>query len=287
MDRIDKAPASDTQDRESEMISLALAGNQAALNRLFSTHTNYVYNIFLRLYPDPSDAQDATQEVMIIAFNRLPEFKQQSRLGTWLYRIAVNYFLSGKRKFGRQRHLMVLPILESKNLQDILAPENDADLEDETRALCANAMLLCLNKFQRLVFVLGEVMGCTAIEGAELTGVSAANFRVLLFRARNDLKNYVMGKCGLVNATNPCRCPAKTKQLVAAGLVSNTNRLFTKDANKNIDFIRTQKLPQLSDEIWNKIRPLYRNQPFLVANQIELRLNELEALLKINSQTIL
>lgn len=53
---------------------------------------------------------------------------------------------------------------------------------------------------------------------------SADDFRQSLARARRDLYQFMNGQCGLVNASNPCRCPKKTKGFINGGHV-DPNRL--------------------------------------------------------------
>jgi hypothetical protein len=87
-------------------------------------------------------------------------------------------------------------------------------------------MLLCLDRQQRLVYVLGEIFGVTDTVGAELLEVSREAYRQRLSRARRDLHQFMDRKCGLVNAANPCRCAKKTQAFIAAGFVDPHNLLF-------------------------------------------------------------
>jgi hypothetical protein len=102
-------------------------------------------------------------------------------------------------------------------------------LVDEARIGCSSGMLLCLDREQRLVYILGEIFGVTALVGAELLDVSRDNFRQKLSRARRDLHNFMHDRCGLVNAANPCRCAKKTQAFMRAGYVDPSNLLFAKD----------------------------------------------------------
>ena len=83
-------------------------------------------------------------------------------------------------------------------------------LVDEARIGCTSGMLLCLDREQRLTYILGEIFGVTDGLGAELLEISRENFRQRLARARRDLHNFLHDKCGLVNEANPCRYAKKT-----------------------------------------------------------------------------
>jgi hypothetical protein len=99
-------------------------------------------------------------------------------------------------------------------------------LVDEARIGCSMGMLLCLDRDQRLVYVLGEIFGVADAVGAELLEVSRDAFRQRLSRARRDLHQFMDRKCGLVNAANPCRCARKTQAFIDAGFVDPANLLF-------------------------------------------------------------
>jgi hypothetical protein len=87
-------------------------------------------------------------------------------------------------------------------------------------------MLLCLDRGQRLVYVLGEIFEVGDAVGAELLEISRDNFRQRLTRARRDLHNFMNEKCGLVDPANPCRCDKKTRGFIQAGYVDPANLLF-------------------------------------------------------------
>ena len=82
---------------------------------------------------------------------------------------------------------------------------------------CVSGMLLCLDREQRLTYILGEIFGVTDTVAAELLEISSENFRQRLARARRDLHNFMNDKCGLVNSANPCRCAKKTRGFIEAG----------------------------------------------------------------------
>ena len=89
-------------------------------------------------------------------------------------------------------------------------------------------MLLCLDREQRMVYILGEIFGVADRVGAELLDVSRDNYRQKLARARRDLHHFMHRQCGLVNAANPCRCAKKTQGFIKAGHIDPHRLLFAK-----------------------------------------------------------
>jgi hypothetical protein len=87
-------------------------------------------------------------------------------------------------------------------------------------------MLLCLDRDDRLAYILGDVFGVTSQEAAEIVGISPVAFRKRLSRARARLHGFMERKCGLVNSANPCRCAHRVTHAVQAGRVDPNQLLF-------------------------------------------------------------
>src|SRR5512137_227213 len=61
------------------------------LAAIYEEHSQQVYYLALRLLGDPAQAEDAAHDVFLKAFRKLDQFKGQSSLRTWLYRITINH----------------------------------------------------------------------------------------------------------------------------------------------------------------------------------------------------
>ena len=225
-------PASDEAD--AEMASLAAGGDRDALERLVRRHQAWLYNIAVRMVCDRNDAEDVTQEVLLKVVTKLSTFEGRSGFRTWLYRIAANHVLNMRRRpmerdgqagFGAlgQR----LASLPDHDLPDPKAIDGEmAAIVNETRVRCTTGMLLCLDRRQRLAFILGDSLGVDHAVGAAVMEVSTDNFRQMLARARHDLFEFMHGHCGLVNEANPCRCTKKTRAMIDGGQVDPKNLRF-------------------------------------------------------------
>jgi hypothetical protein len=126
---------------------------------------------------------------------------------------------------------------------------------------CTSGMLLCLDREQRLSYILGAILEVSDTVAAQVLEISPENFRQRLARARRDLRNFMNDKCGLVNPANPCRCAKKTRGFIQAGHVDPRNLLFVREricevreaAPKAYETIKT-----LDD----KCADVYRRHPF-------------------------
>src|SRR5437867_4931857 len=224
-------PAVELEDQA--LVARARAGERDALEALVERHQPWIYNIALRMLYHPQDAEDATQEVLVKAINGLASFEGRSCVRTWLYRIVVNHVLNTKRGRLEPETLTFSCYAHGlENTPDLDLPDEASVpvdvrlLVDEARISCTSGMLLCLDRAQRLVYILGEIFEVSDALGAELLEISRENFRQRLARARRDLHNFMNDKCGLVDPANPCRCEKKTRGFIQAGYVDPNKLLF-------------------------------------------------------------
>ena len=221
---------------DQELIKQVQNGKREALETLITRHQRWIYNIVLRMLYHPHDAEDATQEILIKLITRLSSFEARSSFRTWLYRIVVNHVLNMKRGRVEEANWTFAKYgdgLKSAPDEELPDPNSvPADLKmlvDEARIGCTSGMLLCLDREQRLIYILGEIFGVTDSVGAELMDISRDNFRQKLSRARRDLHNFMQNQCGLINKANPCRCAKKTRAFMQAGYIDPRNLLFAKE----------------------------------------------------------
>lgn len=261
------APDADSEDRE--LVRRAQGGNREALEQLITRHQGWIYNIALRMVYLPEDAEDATQEILIKVITKLSTFEGRSRFSTWLYRLVVNHILNLRR--GRaedagwtfRRYGDSLDATPDMDLPDPgTVPADLKLLVDEARIGCTTGMLLCLDRDQRLIYVLGEIFGVTDAIGAELLEISRPNFRQKLARARRDLHTFMQDQCGLVNVANPCRCTRKTQGFAKAGYLDPGNLLFARDRVTRIREVAEKKCDEL-DALDVAYGEIHRDHPFL------------------------
>ena len=220
-----------SEEKHVELVKQSLDGSKQALDSLVRLHQPFIYNVAWKMTHNPHDAMDLTQEVLIKVITKLGQFQFKSSFRTWLYRIVVNEFLQAKRREGELRFTNFDDMI--KRLDAIpnaeLTKEEEIELKEVSREMqirCMSGMLMCLNREQRLIYLLGDTFGIDHNLGAELFDMSPQNFRVKLHRARKDLYSYMDDKCGLVKKENPCRCHKKAKSLVQMGVLDKENMQY-------------------------------------------------------------
>jgi RNA polymerase sigma factor (sigma-70 family) len=253
---------------DEQLVVRGQQGDRQALEQLVLRHQPWIYNLVVRMVWATEEAQDLTQDILIKMITGLPGFRRESRFRTWLYRIVVNHI------FTHQKQRADEPVVTYAEFIRDLDETPDLDLPDphdpatqllieEAKILCTIAMLLCLDGRQRLVFTLGEVFGVTDRVGAEVLDMTPANFRQLLARARRDLYNFMAGKCGLVNESNPCRCARKTRGFIQQGYMSADHLRFAEGHRFRVREVAPSRAHELEVADERLHADLFREHPFL------------------------
>lgn len=255
---------------DGELVRQANSGDRDSLERLILRHQAWIYNVAVRMVFEPQDAEEVTQEVLVKAVTRLSTFRGESKFRTWLYRITANHVLNMKRRGGEKTPLSFSAYADAINgTPDLDLPDPNSVpvdvplLVEETKTACTMGMLLCLDRRQRLIFTLGEVLGVSDTIGGEVMEMSADNFRQCLARARRDLYQFMNHQCGLVNGSNPCRCPKKTKGFIDAGHVDPDHLLFAASHVQRIRDAAADTIREIDDVADQSFAAIYRDHPFL------------------------
>lgn len=195
-----------------EWVEQARQGDQAALEAVFSAIQDRVYGLARRMLWHPADAEDATQEILLKVLTHLSTFQRDSSFLTWVYHIACNHLLT-RRKQRAEARMQTFEdfdaiLEEGRAAQGLVEEESGVDwlLVEEIKIGCTMGMLLCLDREERIAYILGEIFEVGGQEAALILSISATAFRKRLSRARQRLHAFMQNSCGLINPDAPCRC---------------------------------------------------------------------------------
>jgi hypothetical protein len=148
-------------------------------------------------------------------------------------------------------------------------PDQDPDSSPETELViedlgigCVMGTLLCLERTQRVVFILAVGFGVTDTMGAEILDMSPAAFRQTLSRARARLHQYMSGNCGLLNPKAPCRCRKKAKGFLDSGAYSADRLSFRQARRPRLRDMVGETIQRFDAEIYGDYVRLFREHPF-------------------------
>lgn len=178
---------------EPELIQAIKQGDQKAFGFLMKEYGKLVFNTTLNILNSVEDAEDITQEVFINAWNGIKTFKGESKLSTWLYRIAVTKSLEYLRRHKTQkRFAFVISLFQYENPIDVKDKSGTTHpgvkLENKERTQLLFTALEKLPDNQRISFVLNKMEGLSYKEVSEIMKMSESAIESLLFRAKQNLK---------------------------------------------------------------------------------------------------
>jgi RNA polymerase sigma factor (sigma-70 family) len=253
---------------DAALVKEAVNGSNVAMDKLVRQHQQFIYNVALKLVGNPDDAEDLCQEAIIKMITKLSQFKGKSSFRTWLYRIVFNHFINSTKKkkeanvvsFEEYGHF-----LDTAYLTEEMSPDEHKKHDEDiinVKNSCLSGMLLCLDRQQRMVFILGAMFNINSRLAAQILNMSAGNFRQQLLRAKTDLFTFMNNKCGLVNPANPCRCEKKTKGYIKDGIIDTVTMRFTKKVLVEINEIAMENNSKLDSLLESKYLMLFKKQPY-------------------------
>ena len=170
-----------TPGTETDLLARVISGDRAAFDSIMRGQEDRVFSVCLRILGDRDNALDATQETFLTVFRKAAQFKGDSALGTWIYRIAVNTCYDQIRKSGRK---------PTDSLPDHLEPP-DLAAEDAIEAAGLRPeierALASLPPEFRAAVVLSDLEGMPLPEVAHALGVPLGTVKSRIFRGRRLL----------------------------------------------------------------------------------------------------
>ena len=179
-----------TLDDDNALIDRFQKGDPLAFEEFVHQHQDRIYNLCRYMLRDPRNAQDAAQDVFLKAYKGLKDFRPDSSLYTWVYRIAVTTCLDYKRK-SRRESLRNEPLTEDLPL-NTPSPEQVYTTK-EIQAHIQHA-LQKLPKKLGSVIVLREIEELSYEEIAEVLQISIGTVKSRIARAREQLRRILLKK---------------------------------------------------------------------------------------------
>ncbi|MHB8137636.1 MAG: RNA polymerase sigma factor [Smithellaceae bacterium] len=270
----------DKHEDDVDYIQRALTGDAAALEALILRHQSWIFNIALNMTGDIHRAEDVTQEILIIIISKLATYDQtKAAFRTWLYRIVANHVINMKQSKKEQfyaAHAETFDFTSMPNLPDskYISPMRDKEFIDETKNYCTLCILLCLNRMERIVLILGAIFEVTDRIGAEICDISQANFRKILSRSRKKVAEYFQRNCSLFDEHNPCKCSEQVSYLINLGLIKPGDMNIKRNSLGAIRTVVGKTITDIEDS-YSKFLTLYQDQPFFKGPDMVIWLKEL------------
>jgi RNA polymerase sigma-70 factor (ECF subfamily) len=192
-----------------DVIKRAQQGDADAFAALFHTHKTRIYSLCLRMTNNTAEAEDLTQDAFLQVFRKLPTFRGDSALSTWLYRIAVNTVLMHFRKKTLRQLPLDQPYEHEGKLVRREYGSRDRRLAGSVDRISLTQAIKELPDGYRTIFLLHEVDGYEHREIAELLDCSVGNSKSQLHKAKLRIRQFLSAR--QAHASTAARLCMRTK----------------------------------------------------------------------------
>ena len=188
------APGIQINEHEAELIQRVCRGEHEAFYELVRPYERAIYFAAKGVLDNPADAEEVAQETVLKAFNALRNFRFEAKFSTWIIQIAIN---EARMKFRKdRRHLYESLDAERQAEEGDYRPRDLADWREipsedlqrkELRDALKRAMAALAPKY-REVLIMRDVQHVSIAETARILGISEANVKTRLLRARLQMR---------------------------------------------------------------------------------------------------
>ena len=183
-----------TPEEERAWIRQLRKRDERAFTQLVREFQTPVYNLVSRMMGYRRDeALDVAQEVFVTVFRAIDGFRGESKLSTWIYRIAVNHCRNRLKYLSRRRHerhdeLDDAQVERSGSPGEVAFPRPDRALEGARAERFLQDTIAALDDEPREILVLRDIQGLTYEEIGEVTGLPDGTVKSRLHRARKSIQ---------------------------------------------------------------------------------------------------
>ena len=166
-------------------------------NSVYNEYHLLVYNVALNYAQNIEDAEEITQDVFLKVHESLSDFKENSSIKTWLYRITINQSLDFIKKKNSKKRFFIFG-KKSQNEFELTNVSNFEHpgilLEQQEDAKVLFLVINTLPENQKTAFILSKVDGLSNPEVSEIMEISISAVESLIFRAKKELKEKLSNK---------------------------------------------------------------------------------------------
>jgi RNA polymerase sigma-70 factor (ECF subfamily) len=190
---------------EDKLIERLVARDERAFNELVRTYERRVHALVVRMIGNKQEAEDLAQEVFVQVFKAIGSFRGESKLSTWVFRIAVN-LCRNRAKYLKSRHAGEqdeiealaerVPMTEARHATVSRVERPDEMVAGRQIETIVREAIMQLDETFRGCLVLRDVEELSYEEIGEITNLPPGTVKSRIFRARAMLKELVEAKLG-------------------------------------------------------------------------------------------
>jgi RNA polymerase sigma factor (sigma-70 family) len=248
-----------------------------SLSELFDIYGEKVYRLAFRMTGNHQDAADISQETFARVIQHIDSFRGESHLYTWIFTIAKHScyrHYENKRRITFQSYEEMLVEASDVKIPNPLSELEKSDLTGQVKEGCLTGLIRCLSLDQRTAFILHVFLDLSIFDIALIMERSEGAVKVLIHRARKNLKSFLCKNCSVYDSSNPCKCenmvdfslkqgwikPGKNSETLNTTLVEEEIDQF----KKIINFYTNLADPVPPSTVRTTIRGLYKKMDWLI-----------------------
>jgi RNA polymerase sigma factor (sigma-70 family) len=256
--------------------------DERSFDHLYKSIGGKIYNLTYRMTGNVEDASDITQETFLQVYSHIGSFRGNSSLYTWIFAIARNQCLHLLKNRKRSSFLSFEGIIQEA--AEAVLPHNFSESEkkylaDQVKEGCLTGLIRCLSFNQRIAFILHVLLHLPINDIAAIMEKSDGAVKILIHRARMNLKLFLCKNCSLYNSENFCKCENLIGFSLRQGWISqnsfiNSRLLDTREIEEEIqNFDRilnfyTNLNPSITPEVLQlQIHTVMASKEWLIFNE--------------------
>jgi RNA polymerase sigma-70 factor (ECF subfamily) len=183
---------------EAQLIKGIQEGDRKSFQILVETHQRMVVNTCLAIVHNKADAEDLAQDVFLEIFRTAENFRGDSKISTWLYRIATNRALNLIRNNKRKRFFQSIEDTftggrnRASEISENHGDQPDRNITDQQRSDMLHQAIDRLPEKQRIAFTLNKYEELSYQQIAEVMEISLASVESLIHRAKKNLQEQLL-----------------------------------------------------------------------------------------------
>ena len=183
---------------EAQLIKGIQQGDRKSFQILVETYQRMVVNTCLAIVHNKADAEDLAQDVFLEIFRTAENFRGDSKISTWLYRIATNRSLNFVRNNKRKRFFQSIEETftggrnRNSEISENRVDQPDQNITDQQRSDLLHRAIDRLPEKQRIAFTLNKYEELPYQQIAEIMEISLASVESLIHRAKKNLQEQLL-----------------------------------------------------------------------------------------------
>lgn len=177
-----------TAEQEQQIVKEVLHGDKEQYALIVNAYQDTVANLCYKLVGNKLEVDEVTQQVFVELYSALPRFRNESRLGTFIYRITVN--VVSKMLKHNSRHLPYEPDIDKRDVS--FQPSREEQIMKEEQYQKLHHAIGMLKQEQRTALVLFSFKELSYNDIADVMQVSLSKVESLIFRAKKNLQKMLV-----------------------------------------------------------------------------------------------